>query len=120
MLRGSSKSTGEVRFELVVTGSVLVTAALLYLVAYQWMPGLMLFFPGLIMLGGAIYQDMQPEWKAGWLTYVIAILLVSTGLASIINTLFNNVFEVNWLIIAIVELGLLLILKALYDPTPRS
>jgi uncharacterized membrane protein HdeD (DUF308 family) len=119
MLRGT-KPSGEVRFELVTTGSVLVTAAVLYVTAYSFLPGLMLFFPGLILLGGAIYQDMQPEWTAGWLTYLVAILLVATGLASIVNTLLGNVIQLNWIVIAVVELGVLLILKALYDPNPKG
>ncbi len=119
MLRGT-KSSGEVRFELVVIGSVLIVAAVLYVTTFSSLPGLMLFFPGLIMLGGAIYQDMQPEWKAGWLTYVVAILLVATGLTSIVNTMLGNLLKLDWLVVAIVELGVLLILKALYDPTPKS
>lgn len=118
MLRGT-KSTGEVRFELVIVGAVLIAAALLYLAFFQTLPGLMFFFPGLILLGGAIYQDLQPDWKAGWLTYVLAILLVATGLGSIINTVLGSVVKVNWLIIAVVELGIILIFKALYDPNPR-
>lgn len=116
MLRGT-KSTGEKRFELVITGAVLLTAAALYVVGYKSMPGLMLFFPGLILLGGAIYQDLQPDWKAGWLTYLLSILLVATGLASIFNTLLGNVVKLEWWIVAVVELGVLLIFKALYDPS---
>ena len=118
MLRGT-KSTGEIRFELVVMGAVLITSAVLY-VAFSSVPGLMLFFPGLILLGGAIYQDLQQNWKAGWLTYALAILLVATGLASIVNTLLGNVVKLNWVVIAVVELGVIMIFKALYDPNPRQ
>jgi hypothetical protein len=118
MLRGN-KSSGEIRFEMIVIGSVLVVAAMLY-VGFSALPGLMLFFPGLILLGGAIYQDMQPDWKAGWLTYVLAILLVATGLASLVDSLLGNALKLNWVIIAIVELGVILIVKALYDPNPKN
>ena len=119
MLRGT-KSSGEVRFELVLTGAILLTAAVIYVVAFKSLPGLMLFLPGLILLGGAIYQDMQPGWKAGWLTYVLAVILVATGLAWIVNTVLAEFIHLDWFIIAAVELGVLLILKALYDPTPKE
>lgn len=119
MLRGT-KSSGEVRFELVLTGAILLTAAVVYVVAFSWLPGLMLFLPGLMLLGGAIYQDMQPGWKAGWLTYLIAVILVATGLAWIVNTVLKGVINLNWIVVAAVELGVLLILKALYDPTPKE
>jgi len=122
MLRGSnySKSPGETRFELVITGSVLLTAAVLFVTTYSYMPGFMLFFPGLILLGGAIYQSIQPGWKAGWLTYLVAVLLVATGLASIVNRLLGEVIHLQWYIVAVVEMGILLILKALYDPNPND
>jgi hypothetical protein len=119
MLRGN-KSTGELRFELFITGTVLVIAAVLFVVLPDDLRSLMLFIPGLILLGSAIYQDMQPDWTAGWLTYVLAILLVATGLAGIVNTLVGGATHLNWIVISIVELGAILIAKALYDPTPRS
>jgi apolipoprotein N-acyltransferase len=117
MLRGN-KSTGELRFELLMLGIILVTAAVLYVV-FPNLRSLMLFIPGLILLGSAIYQDMQPDWKAGWLTYALAILMVATGLAWLVNTLLGSAVQLNWIVIAAVELGAILIAKALYDPTPR-
>jgi hypothetical protein len=119
MLRGN-KSTGELRFEYLITGTVLVVAAVLYVILPDDFRSLMLFIPGLILLGSAIYQDLQPDWTAGWLTYALAILLVATGLAGIVNTLVGGAVPLNWFVIAVVELGAILIAKALYDPTPRS
>lgn len=119
MLRGN-KSTGELRFEFLVLGLALVSAAVLYVIVPDNLRALMLFIPGLILLGAAIYQDLQPDWKAGWVTYALAILLVATGLAGVVNALLNNAVPLNWLVIAVVELGAILIVKALYDPTPRS
>jgi len=119
MLHGN-KSTGELRFELFILGIVLVIAAVLYVVLPPNLRSLMLFLPGLILLGAAIYQDMQPDWQAGWLTYALAILMVATGLAGIVNTLLGNAVKLDWFVIAVVELGAILIAKALYDPTPRS
>jgi hypothetical protein len=119
MLQGH-KSTGELRFEFLLLGIVLVVAAVLYVILPDDLRSLMLFIPGLILLGSAIYQDMQPDWKAGWLMYVLAILMVATGLAGLVNTLMGGTVRLNWLVVAIVELGAILIAKALYDPTPRS
>ncbi len=118
MLRGN-KSTGELRFEFLMLGIILVVAAVLYVILPDDLRSLMLFIPGLILLGSAIYQDMQPDWKAGWLTYALAILLVATGLAGVVNALLGNAIRLNWIVIAVVELGAILIAKALYDPTPR-
>ena len=123
MLRGgSSKSANEVRFELVVLGSMLVVGVLMY-VAFQKTPELqplVIFFPGLILLGGCVYQTVTPNWKAGTLTYVIAILLLSIGLAGLINSQLGEVVRVDWWIVAIASLGVILIFKALYDPNPRD
>jgi len=116
MLKGN-KSDSETRFELLIIGLVLVTAAALYVVFRRTLPSLILFIPGLILLGGTIFQDMQPDWKAGWLTYLLAIVIVATGLAGLVNSLLKTGVNLPWLIIAIVELGAVLIAKALYDPS---
>ena len=116
MLRGN-KSENETRFELLVIGLVLVTAAALYVVFRKTLPSMILFIPGLILLGGAIFQDMQPDWKAGWMTYLLAIIVVATGLTGIVNSLLKTRMSLPWLVIAIVELGAVLIAKALYDPS---
>ena len=116
MLKGN-KTEGETRFELLIMGLVLVAAAALYVLFHKTLPSLILFIPGLILLGGAIFQDMQPDWKAGWITYLLAILIVATGLAGIVNSLLNTGVKLPWLIVAIVELGAVLIAKALYDPS---
>jgi hypothetical protein len=118
MLQGN-KSTGELRFEFLMLGIILITAAVLYVILPEDLRALMMFVPGLILLGSAIYQDMQSDWKAGWLTYALAILLVATGLAGVVNALLGNAIRLNWIVIAVVELGAILIAKALYDPTPR-
>lgn len=118
MLRGN-KNTGEVRFELVIMGAMLLTAAGLYLV-FQNTPllPLVFFFPGLILLGGAIFQDLQPEWKAGWLTYLLAIGLAAYGLAGYFKVL--GLEGGSALIIGAVILGVVFIIKALYDPNPKE
>ncbi|HLV44069.1 MAG TPA: hypothetical protein VKY39_03880 [Aggregatilineales bacterium] len=118
MLRGN-KPEGELRFELFTWGLVLVVGAIIYVTLHPILPGLLLFIPGLILLGSAIYQDMQPGWTTGWLTYLLAIIIVATGLAWLIDSLLGPAIRVPWLIIAAVELGALLIAKALYDPPPR-
>ena len=124
MLRGR-KSSGEIRFEWMILGVILVALAIIYVIfnnpaMQNLMIPIMLFFPGLILLGSAIYQDMQPDWKAGWLAYAMAILLVATGLAGIVDALMADIFDLPWFIVAAVELGAVLIAKALYDPSPRS
>jgi hypothetical protein len=119
MLRGN-KSTGEVRFELITWGAVLITASILYVLFRDTLPSLMLFIPGLILLGSTIFQDVQLGWKAGWLNYALSILAVATGLAGIVNTLLGEVIHLQWLVVAVVELGAILIAKALYDPNPGA
>ena len=121
MLRGT-KPEAEVRFELLTWGIALIVLAVLYVLFWKSVPmlrPLLLFLPGLILLGGAIYQDMQPEWRVGWPYYALAILVVATGLAGLINGMMGNLVNVPWWIVIIVELGAIFIVKALYDPTPR-
>jgi hypothetical protein len=115
MLRGN-KSQDELRFEILTWGLILVSAAVCWAVFRAFLPSMIIFVPGLILLGSAIFQDMQPDWQAGWFTYVLAALVVATGLAGIINSLLGEIVRVPWLIIAIMELGAVLIAKALYDP----
>jgi hypothetical protein len=119
MLRGN-KSTGEVRFELITWGAVLITASILYVLFKDSLPSLMLFIPGLILLGSTIFQDIQMGWKAGWVNYALSILAVATGLAGIVNTLMGEIIRLPWLIVAAIELGAILIAKALYDPNPSA
>lgn len=116
MLRGN-KSENEARFEMLLIGLMLVSAAVLYVIFRQTLPSMIVFVPGLILLGGAIFQDLQPDWRAGWLTYLLAIIVVATGLVGILNSLLSTGINLPWLIIAIVELGAVLIAKALYDPS---
>jgi hypothetical protein len=121
MLRGN-KPESEVRFELFAWGAVLVIAAVIYVAIYRVFPPfrpLILFIPGLILLGATIFQDMQPDWHAGWPSYALSILVVATGLAGLFNSLLGPALKLPWLIVAVVELGAILIVKALYDPTPR-
>lgn len=118
MLRGN-KSTGEIRFELLTWGSMLLTGSVMYII-FKGTPliSTILFLPGLVLLGSTLFQDFQMGWKAGWLNYVMAILAVATGLAGIVNGLVGGV-NLPWVVIALVELGAILIVKALYDPNPR-
>lgn len=121
MLRGK-KQEDEVRFELLTWGAALLAAAAIRVVFPKdsLLEPLVLFIPGLILLGAAIFQDMQPDWKAGWPTYTLAILIVATGLTGVINNLRTEPVNINWFIIVVVELGAVLVAKALYDPNPRS
>ncbi len=114
------KPEEEVRFELLTWGVVLVVAAVMYVLFRTTLPSLMLFIPGLILLGSAIFQDLQPDWRAGWPTYLLAILAVGVGLAGVVNSLLGEVVKLPpalWLIITATELGAVLIAKALYDPS---
>ena len=121
MLRGT-KSDAELRFEFLTLGVVLISAAVCWLLFRDSFPSLILFVPGLVVIGSAIFQDMQPDWKAGWITYILAGLVVATGLAGLINQILGDVIDikVQWWIIAVVELGALFIAKALYDPNIRN
>lgn len=114
------KSEEEVRFELLTWGVILVAAAVMYVLFRTTLPSLMLFIPGLILLGSAIFQDLQPDWRAGWPTYLLAIFAVGIGLAGIVNSLLGEVVKLPpalWLVITATELGAILIAKALYDPS---
>ncbi len=114
------KPEEEVRFELLTWGMTLVAAAVMYVLFRTTLPSLMLFIPGLILLGSAIFQDLQPDWHAGWPTYLLAIFAVGIGLAGIVNSLLGEVVKLPpalWLVITATELGAILIAKALYDPS---
>ncbi len=115
MLRGN-KNEIEFRFELLTWGIVLLSGAAMWILFRQVFPSLVLFVPGLVLLGSAIFQDMQTDMQAGWFAYALAIIVVAIGLAGIVNTLFENVVNVNWLILTIVILGAVFVAKALYDP----
>lgn len=117
-----NKSEAETRFELVTWGMILLAAAVCYVVFRHTLPSLMLFFPGLVLMGSALFQDMQPDWHAGWPTYIVSGLAVALGLAGLVNQLLGGFVEfppLLWLVFVAVELGMLFIIKALYDPTPR-
>ncbi|MGF1503633.1 MAG: hypothetical protein ACFB51_00605 [Anaerolineae bacterium] len=118
---GTNKSGQEKRFELLITGIFLITAAGTFAVVWRGpLRGLLLFLPGLVLLGGAIFQDLQPGWHAGAFTYILATLLVGTGLAAIFYTVLGDVIFVPgwlWVVVTIAELGAVLVAKALYDPT---
>jgi hypothetical protein len=121
MFKGN-KSEAELRFELLIWGIILMTAAVIYVTLSNVLPALILFIPGLILLGATIFQDMQPDWTAGWFAYLLSIIVVATGLVGVINTLLGDVVSMPkgmWLVIAIVELGAVFVAKALYDPNPR-
>nr|MBN1229486.1 hypothetical protein [Anaerolineae bacterium] len=117
-MQKEQKTVSELRFELLVWGIILIAGGVIYITVYKALPSLILFIPGLVLLGAAIYQDMQPDWHAGWLTYALAIIVVATGLGGIVNTLMDGV-DLPWVVIALIELGVVLVAKALYDPSPR-
>lgn len=117
-----NKSDAETRFELVTWGVILVTAAVCYVLFRHTMPSLMLFFPGLVLMGSALFQDMQADWRAGWPTYIVSGLAVAVGLAGLVTQLLGSRFQLPpllWVVFTAVELGVLFVVKALYDPTPR-
>lgn len=117
MLRGK-KSSGEIRFELITWGAILITGAIMYVMFRGTsLESLILFIPGLVLLGSTLYQDIQLGWKAGWLGYALSVLAVAVGLAGVINGVMGGP-TVPWLIVALVIMGAILIAKALYDPNP--
>jgi hypothetical protein len=117
MLRGK-KSSGEIRFELITWGAILITGAIMYVMFRGTsLESLILFIPGLVLLGSTLYQDIQLGWKAGWLGYALSVLAVAVGLAGVINGVMGGP-AVPWLIVALVIMGAILIAKALYDPNP--
>lgn len=121
MFKGN-KPEAEARFELVTWGVILLVAAVCYVLFRQILPPLMLFFPGLVLMGSALFQDMQPDWHAGWPTYIVSGLAVAIGLAGTLTQLLGENISFPpfmWLVITAVELGALFVIKALYDPTPR-
>lgn len=118
MFRGN-KPESEVRFELLTWGVLLITAAIIYVTIYPALPSMILFIPGLILLGATIFQDMQPDWHAGWLGYIVAVLVVASGLVGVVNQAMGQAIKLPWLVIAAIELGVILLIKAIYDPTPR-
>lgn len=103
-------------------GVILIVVSVIYIL-FRHLGSLavsmMLFFPGLILLGSAIVQDIRVGWGSSWFTYLLAILLIATGLAGLINYLMGDVLRIPWFIIALFELGAVLVAKALYDPDPR-
>lgn len=119
---GRKKPNSEVRVELMTWGVILIVVSVIY-VLFRHLGSLavsmMLFFPGLILLGPAIVQDIRVGWGSSWFTYLLAILLIATGLAGLINHLMGDVLRIPWFIIALFELGAVLVAKALYDPDPR-
>ncbi|HLV45394.1 MAG TPA: hypothetical protein VKY39_10570 [Aggregatilineales bacterium] len=119
---GRKKPNSEVRVELMTWGVILIVVSVIY-VLFRHLGSLavsmMLFFPGLILLGSAIVQDIRVGWGSSWFTYLLAILLIATGLAGLINHLMGDVLRIPWFIIALFELGAVLVAKALYDPDPR-
>jgi hypothetical protein len=118
-MRRGRKSDAEVRFELLTWGAILVSGSLLFYFFYPTMPSLIILIPGIILCASTIYQDLQFDWKVTWLDYTVGGVAVATGLAGLLNTLFGDRFHLNWLVITILELGGILIIKALYDPSPR-
>ncbi|GAB4470895.1 MAG: hypothetical protein Kow00124_07470 [Anaerolineae bacterium] len=118
-MAGGGKSELEFRVELLTWGAALLGGAAMWVAFSDVLPSLVLFIPGLILLGSAIFQDMQPDWSVSWFTYFLAILVVALGLAGIINTLLGEVVKLNWLVLAIAVLGAVLIAKALYDQSVR-
>lgn len=123
MLRSNrTKSDAEIRFELIIMGVMLVSAAILYLV-FRNTPyvGSMFLIPGLIFLGSAIFQDLQEGWRSGWLAYALAIILISTGVVNIVNAVTGGQVSAGvWVMILAVEVGAVFIAKAIYDPNIRN
>jgi len=115
MLRGN-KPEVELRFELLTIGLALIAGVLCWVAYKERLPSLIIFVPGLILFGSALFQDLQPDWRAGWLSYTVAILLIAFGLAGIFNSLLGEIIPVPWLIIALVLFGIVFVVKALYDP----
>ena len=114
MLRGR-RPPKEVQFELLMWGIILITCAVIYVTLWDVMPYLLLILPGFFLLGSAIYQDLQEGWHAGWWSYMLAILVIATGIAWMVNELTGET-RLPWWIVALVELGIVFVVKAFYDP----
>ncbi|NDJ51769.1 MAG: hypothetical protein GYB68_01640 [Chloroflexi bacterium] len=114
------KQDAEVRFELLTWGAILIIGALLFLAfRNSTLFPIIFFVPGLILLASAVYQDLQDDWTTGWPTYLGAMLLVATGFAGVVTATSTGAsFTIIWLVVIVIEIGLVLIIKALFDPSP--
>jgi FtsH-binding integral membrane protein len=115
LLRGSPKSDEEKRWELLTWGVILISVAVIYAIAGRF-NYLMLLVAGVILLLSTVYQDMREGWTVSWLTYALAILILGTGVAGVVNELAGGVVQIQWWVIVLVELGAVFIVKAFYDP----
>lgn len=114
-LRGSPKSDEEKRWELLTWGVVFVSVAIIYAIARgfnYWM----LVVSGAVLLGSAVFQDVQRGWTVSWLTYALGILVLGTGVAGVVNELLGGLVQVQWWVVVLMELGAVFIVKAFYDP----
>ncbi len=115
LLRESPKSDEEKRWELLTWGVVLIAIAVLYAIMGRF-SYLMLLVAGTVLLLSAVYQDMREGWTVSWLTYALAILILGTGVAGVVNELAGDVVRIQWWVVVLVELGAVFIVKAFYDP----
>ena len=70
---------------------------------------------------GALLAAMLLMGLIGWLLYALGVRPFAgrPGMAWVMNSLVGTQMRLPWLVIAAIELGLVLIVKALYDPSPR-
>lgn len=111
----SIKSESEKRFELAAWGLGLVLFAIAWIFFDKSLPGLMAFLPGVIILGSALYQDVQEGWSASPMTYFIGIVMTAVGITSLISTFLGDVIHLNWVVVSIALMGSGLLIKAFKD-----
>ena len=115
LLRENPKSDEEKRWEWLTWGVVLISVAVIYAITLSF-NYLMLLVAGMILLLSAVYQDMREGWTVSWLTYALAIVVLGTGVAGVVNDLAGGVVNIPWWVVVLVELGAIFIVKAFYDP----
>lgn len=115
LLRESPKSQEEKRWELLTWGIVLICVAVIYAIMQRF-SYFMLLVAGTTLLLSTVYQDMREGWRVSWLTYALAIVILGTGVAGVVNELTGDIVQIKWWVVVLVELGAVFIVKAFYDP----
>lgn len=109
------KTEEEKRFELATWGTALVLFALVWILFADTLPGLMMFMPGIVILGSALYQDIQKTWSSNLISYLTGILMTAVGLTSLVSTFMGDIIQLNWVIVSIAIMGAALVIKAFRD-----
>lgn len=115
MKKQSVRSENEKRFELAAWGLALLLFAVAWIFFDKTLPGLMTFLPGVIIVGSALYQDIQEGWSASPVTYFMGIIMTAVGITSLISSFLGDVIHLNWVVVSIAIMGTGLLIKAFKD-----